>query len=143
MDTAEIRKSASLCKSEFVNKAHVGSHAHGAVRVIRRTELPIRRAGREITTGDTVAASGPCPLHRVAHGDIDCARIERKRPTRCHRHSDRRAPSRWHAAHGWPAVLIENAQGWPAFSAGQACVFLGRFSPHQKSCRNENCHPKN
>ena len=67
MDTAEIRKSASLCKSEFVNKAYDGSHARGAVRVIRRTELPIRRAGCGIATGDTVAALGPSPPHRVAH----------------------------------------------------------------------------
>ena len=65
MGTAEIRKIAGLCKSEFVNKALVGSHALAAVRVIRRTELPIRRAG--ITTGDTVTALGPSPPHRVAH----------------------------------------------------------------------------
>ena len=31
MDTAEIRKIASLCKSEFVNEAYVGSHALGAI----------------------------------------------------------------------------------------------------------------
>jgi hypothetical protein len=74
MDTAEIRKSASLCKSEFVNKALVGSHARGAVRVIRGTEHPIRRAGRGIATGDTVAAGRPGPSHCIAHRDIDCVR---------------------------------------------------------------------
>ena len=67
MGTAEIRKIASLCKSEFVNKAYVGKHARGAVRVIRRTELPIGCAGRGIATGDTVAAGGPCPSHCIAH----------------------------------------------------------------------------
>jgi len=65
MDTAEIRKIASLCKSEFVNEALVGSHALGAVRVIRGTELPIRSAGS--AAGDTMATEGPRPPHRVAH----------------------------------------------------------------------------
>jgi len=143
MDTTEIRKTASLCKSEFVNKAQVGSHALGAVRVIRRTEHPIGCAGRGIATGDTVSAGGPCPAHRVTDRNIDCARTERKRPIRCHHHIDNCAGCRWRAAHGWTAVLIDNAQGGPAFSAGHACVFFGRFSLHQKSCPNENCQPKN
>ena len=143
MGTAEIRKIASLCKSEFVNKIYVGKHARGAVRVIRRTELPIGCAGRGIATGDTVAAGGPCPSHCIAHRNVDCARAECKRPTRRHRYIDSRAGSRWNAAHGRTAVLIDNAHGWSALSAGHACLFFGRFSPHQKSCRNENCHPKN
>jgi len=111
MDTAEIRKIASLCKSEFVNEVYVGSHACGAVRVIRGTEHPIGCAGRGIATGDTVAASGPCPSHRIAHRDVDCARAECKRPTRRHRHIDNRAGCRWDAVHHWLAVLIENADG--------------------------------
>ena len=106
MDTAEIRKIANLCKSEFVNKALGGSHALGAVHVIRRTEMPIRRARG--ATGDTVAASGPCPSHRIAHRDVDCARAECKRPTRRHRHIHNRASCRWHAVYGWLAVLIDN-----------------------------------
>src|SRR5690349_21173703 len=112
MDTAEIRKIANLCKSEFVNEVYAGSHARGAVHVIRRTELPIRCAGRG-PTGDAVAASGPCPSHRIAHRDVDCARAECKRPTRRHRYIDSRAGSRWNAAHGRTAVLIDNADGWP------------------------------
>ena len=111
MDTAEIRKIASLCKSEFVNKALVGSHACGAVRVIRRTELPIGCAGRGIATGDTVAAGGPCPSHRIAHRDVDCARAECIRPARRHRYIDNRASCCWDAVHRWLAVLIENADG--------------------------------
>ena len=113
MDTAVIRKSASRCKSEFVNEAYVGSHARGAVRVIRRTEHPIRRAGRGIATGDTVAASGPCPSHRIAHRDVHCARAECKRPIRRHHHIDNRAGSRWDAVHRWLAVLIENGDRRP------------------------------
>ena len=109
MDTAEIRKIASLCKSELVNEALVGNHALGAVHVIRGTELPIRRARG--ATGDTVAASGPCPSDRIAHRDVDCARAECKRPTRRHGHIDNRASCRWRAAHGWPAVLIYNMNG--------------------------------
>src|SRR5262249_39027942 len=105
-DTAEIRKIASLCKSEFVNKALGGSHALGAVTVIRRTEIPIRRA--RSATGDTVAAKGPCPSHRIAHRDVDCARAKCKRPTWRHRHIHNRASCRWHAAYGWLAVLIDN-----------------------------------
>ena len=76
MDTAEIRKTASLCKSEFVNSVLVGSHALAAVRVIRRTELPIRRAG--ITTGDTVAVTKPGPSNGITDRDICCGRRERE-----------------------------------------------------------------
>ena len=145
MDTAVIRKTASRCKSEFVNKPRVGSHARGAVRVIRRTEHAIGCAGRGIATGDTVAAKGPCPSHRIAHRDVDCARTERKRPIRCHRHIDNCAGSRWNAAHHWLAVLIENANGrrGKLFLYRHARVSVARFSPRQKSCRNENCDPKN
>jgi hypothetical protein len=107
MDTAEIRKIASLCKSEVVNKVLGGKHALGrAVHVIRRTEMPIRRARG--ATGDTVAASGPCPSHRIAHRDVDCARAECKRPTWRYRHIHNRAGCRWHAVYGWLAVLIDN-----------------------------------
>ena len=113
MGTAEIRKIASLCKSEFVNKVYVGKHARGAVRVIRRTELPIGCAGRGIATGDTVAAGGPCPSHCIAHRDVDCARAECKRPTRRHRYIDNRATCRSDAVHRRLAILIENANGRP------------------------------
>jgi hypothetical protein len=95
MDTAEIRKTSSLCKSELVNEAHVGSHALAAIRVTRRTELRIRRAG--FTAGDAVAAAVPSPLHRVADGDVDGTRVERKAPTRRYRHIDCRTRTRWHA----------------------------------------------
>src|SRR5215467_14976168 len=97
MDAAEISKIAGLCKSEFVNKTYVGSHTRGAARVIRGTEHPIGYAGRGIATGDTVAAGGPCPSHRIAYRDIDCARAECIRPARRHRHIDNRASCRWHA----------------------------------------------
>src|SRR5439155_19803296 len=112
--TAEIRKIASLCKSEFVNKVLVGKHALVAVCVSRRTELPIGCAGRGIATGDTVAAGRPCPSYRIAHRDVDCARAECKRPTRRHRHIDNRAGSRWNATHGRAATLIHNPQRWRA-----------------------------
>src|SRR5437762_13415367 len=103
MDAAEIRETASLCKSEFVNKALVGSHALAAVRVIRRTELPIRCAG--ITTCDTMAALGPGPPHSVAHRDVD--RIRYKHIAALpHRDIENLTAARRHAAHGWPAVLI-------------------------------------
>ena len=141
MGTAKIRKIASLCKSEFVNKALVGKHARGAVRVIRGTELPIRRARG--ATGDTVATTVPGPPDRVTDRDVDCARVERKGSTWPHHHIDSRASCRWDTVNRWPAVLIDNADGWRARSAGRSCASLARFSPHQKSCRNENCHPKN
>ena len=35
------------------------------------------------------------------------------------------AGSRWHAAHGWLAVLIDNAQRWRALS-GEACLRASR-----------------
>src|SRR5436190_10190190 len=113
MGTAEIRKIASLCKSEFVNKVPVRKHALVAVRVIRRTELPIGYAGRGIATGDTVAAGGPCPSHCIAYRNVDCARVERKCPTRRHRYIDNRATCRPDAVHRRLAILIENANGRP------------------------------
>jgi hypothetical protein len=113
MGTAEIRKIASLRKSEFVNKAQVGQHARGAVRIIRRTELPVGCAGRGIATGDTVAAGGPRPSHGIAHRNVDCARAECKRPARRHRYIENRATCRSDAAYRWLAVLIENADGCP------------------------------
>src|SRR5262245_37973865 len=106
MGTAEIRKTASLCKSELVNSGYVGKHARGAVRVIRRTELPIRSA--RIATRDTVAITVPGPPHRVANRNVDRARVKRKRPTRPHGHIDSRAGCRWDAAHSWAPVLIDN-----------------------------------
>ena len=42
-----------------------------------------------------------------------------------HRDIENRAGSRWHAAHGWPAVLIDNAQGGALFVFGA----FARFSP--------------
>src|ERR1043166_3089279 len=127
MDTAEISEIASLCKSEFVNKAYVGSHARGAVRVIWGTEHAIGYAGRGIATGDTVAAGGPCPSHRmahvaaggpgpsprIAHRDVDCPRAECIRPAGRHRHIDNRAGCRRHTVDRWLAVLIENADEPP------------------------------
>jgi hypothetical protein len=77
MDTAEIRKTTSLCKSEFVNKTLAGSHALAAVRVIRRTELPIGCAGRGIAAGDAVAATKPGPSNGITDRDICCGRRER------------------------------------------------------------------
>ena len=78
MRTAEIRKGANLCKSEFVNEAHVGKHARGAVRFIRRTEHPIGYAGRGIATGDTVAVTKPGPSNGITDRDICCGRRERE-----------------------------------------------------------------
>src|SRR5438552_8668691 len=122
MRKAEIRKIASLCKSEFIHEPCVVQGSVVAVHVIRRTELPIRRARG--AAGDTVAVPSPGPAHRVTGRNIDCARIERKRPTRRHCHIDSRARSRWHPAYGRTAVLIDYAQGWPAFSAGHTCAFF-------------------
>ena len=142
MGTAEIRKTASLCKSEFVNKALDGSHALAAVRVIRRTELPIGCAGRGIATGDTVSALGPGPSHSVAHRDVD--RIRYKHIAALpHRDIENLTAARRHAAHGWPAVLINNPQRRCAFAVWRVCAFFPRFSPHQNSNRKNGRDPKN
>lgn len=109
MDTAEIRKIAGLCKSEFVNKAYVGNHARGAVRVIRRTELPIGCAGRGIATGDTVAATKPSPSDGVTNGDVQVVRTKGETAL-SDRHIESLAAARRHATHGWPAILIHNPQ---------------------------------
>src|SRR5262249_820072 len=109
MDTAEIRKTTSLRKSEFINKTLAGSHACGAVRVIRRTKLPIRYAGRGVATGDTVAALRPGPPHRVAHRDVDCVR-HKHIAALPHRNIENLTRGRGHAAHDRPPALIHNPQ---------------------------------
>ena len=50
-----------------------------------------------------------------------------------HRHIDNRAGSRWHAAHGWLAVLIDNAES-PARSLCAGA--LVRLSPDSARTKN-------
>ena len=58
-------------------------------------------------------------------------RVERKPSTRPHRHIDNLAVSRWHAAHGRPAVLIENSDRWRGvFVFADICSLLAGFSSH-------------
>jgi hypothetical protein len=140
MRKAEIRKTARLCKSEFIHEPCVVKGSGVAVHVIRRTELPIRRA--RSATGDTVAVPGPCPPHRVAHRDVDRARVERKTPTRRHRHVDGRAGSRWNASHGRPAVLIDNTQRLRTACVRHTRTLAARFSSHQKSHRQNGGDPE-
>ena len=137
MGTAEIRKSARLRESECIHEPCVGSHACRAVRVVWRTEHPIRRARG--ATGDTVARPSPRPSHGVADRNVDRARIERKRPVRRHCYIDSHVRSGWHAVHRWPPVLIDNPHRWRAVYVDPG-VLPARFSPHQKSGRNYDCH---
>src|SRR5260370_27541032 len=109
MDTAEIRKIAGLCKSEFVNEAYVGSHARGAVGVIRGTEPPIGCAGRGIATGDTVAASVLCSSHRIAKRVFTYFQAEFKRTIGRHRNIDLRASCRVDAFYRSLVVLIQDS----------------------------------
>ena len=141
MDTAEIRKTTSLCKSEFVNKALAGSHALAAVRVIRRTELLIGCAGRGIATGDTVSAGGPCPSHRVTHRDVDFIRYKHIAALP-HCDIDSRAGCRWNTAYGRLPVLIDNTQRRAVHVQCSRSLLAG-FSPHQNSKRKDSCDAKN
>ena len=141
MDTAEIRKTTSLCKSEFVNKALAGSHALAAVRVIRRTELLIGCAGRGIATGDTVSAGGPCPSHRVTHRDVDFIRYKHITALP-HCDIDSHAGCRWHTAYGRLPVLIDNTQRRAVHVQCSRSLLAG-FSPHQNSKRKDSCDAKN
>ena len=60
-----------------------------------------------------------------------------------HRHIDNRAGSRWHAAHGWPAVLIENADGETRYLfLLHRRAFVARFSLRQKYDRKHRCQCK-
>src|SRR5436305_12011821 len=131
MDTAEIRKTASLCKSEFISKTLAGSHALAAVRVTRRTKQVIRGAGN--TTGDTMAARGPGPPHGVAHRDVDCVRHKHVAALP-HRDIDNLAGAP-HAAHGRPAVLIENLNALCA----TLLVRRGTGLPITRFSSNHNC----
>ena len=89
-----------------------------------------------------MTAGGPCPSHRVAHRDVDRVRYKHIAALP-HRDIENLTADRRHAAHGWPAVLINNPQRRCAFAVWGACAFLPRFSPHQNSKRKDSCDPKN
>ena len=82
------------------------------------------------TTADAVATAGPRPPHRVAYGNIDCVRV--KREVRPHRPHQKCTGNRRDAAHGWLAVLIENADGGALF----AFAAFARFSLDSARTKN-------
>src|SRR6266581_32605 len=137
----EVRIPARRTERMLINRAHVGKNSCRAIHVIRRTILRIGCARK--AAGDAMAASGPGPPHRVTYRDVDRVRhkLETISTSRCH--IDNRAGSRWHAAHGWLAVLIENADGRRALCVGRTCAPVARFSSHQKCDGKYHSQPKN
>ena len=69
-----------------------------------------------------MAAVGPGPLHGITHRDVDRIRHKLETISTSHRHRDNRAGRRWHAVHGWLAVLIENADGRRALCVRHTCA---------------------
>lgn len=108
MGKAEVRKGAGLRKSMRIDEAGIVKSSLVAVCIIRGTKLAVSSA--RIAAGDAVVIAGPGPAHRVAHRDADAVR---------HKHEAALPDSyiynltstRWHAAYGWSAVLIYNANG--------------------------------
>ena len=70
VQSAEVRVTASLCKSVFVNEACIGKNPSVTIGIIRRTELPIGCTRR--AAGDTVVIAAPGPSHGVTHRDVEC-----------------------------------------------------------------------
>ena len=64
--------------------------------------------------------------------------------TLSHRHIENLTGTRWHAAHGWPSVLIHNvdAGGRRLFLCASCATFVARFSLRQKYNRKHRCQPK-
>ena len=123
-----------------INGTCIGERSWKATRIVRRTKLRINCA--RVAAADAVTAAAPCPAHRLADGDVDRARVKSKTPARSHSHINSRAIRRWNAAHSWPAVLINNAQGH-AVRVRRICSFLPGFRPYQDShCKNGH-KPKN
>ena len=136
--SAEVRINAWLRKGVLVNRALVGKNSRSAVRIVRRTKLRIGDARR--TAGDTVAALGPGPSHRVAYRDVDCVRDEHI-ATLPHRHIDNLTSTRWHAAHGRVGRFDPQSgsrDGGP-FLLRRRDAFVARFSLRQKYNRKHRC----
>ena len=106
MRKAEVIKGASLRKSVFINESVVGKGSRVAVGIIRGTKLSIH--GARISAGDAVAVTKPGPSNGVTDRDICCGRRERE-TIYPNRNVKDLARTRWHAARGWPAVLIDYA----------------------------------
>lgn len=136
----EVRVSASGVEGMRINGTCIGERSRKATRIVRRTKLRINCA--RVAAADAVTAAAPCPAHRLADGDVDRARVKSKTPARSHSHINSRAIRRWNAAHSWPAVLINNAQGH-AGRARRICSFLPGFSPYQASHCENGRKPKN
>ena len=104
MRVTEVRIDAWLSKSVFINRAYVRKNSRGAVRIIRGTILRIDKTRG--AAGNTVAALGPGPPNRVAHGDVDRVRYEHIAALP-YRYIDNLAGSRWNAIDGRPSVLVD------------------------------------
>jgi len=108
MRGAEVRKSARLRESVFVNEACIIKNSLVAVRVIRRTKLFI--SGARIAAGDTVAATKPGPPDGITDRDIYCGRCKRETTLR-YRHIEDLPSAGWDTAYCRLAVLIHNVDG--------------------------------
>jgi hypothetical protein len=139
MRKAEIRKITRLRESVLVNKSLAGKNPLVAIHIIRGTKLPI--SGARIAAGDTVAAIGPGPPHRVAHRDVDLARI--KRESRSDLHIENLTATRRHAAHGWSSILIYDVDGMDvgALVLRRGEIFVVRIGLRQKYNRKHRYQP--
>jgi len=110
VQSAEVRVTASLRKSVFVNEPCIRKNSGITVHVIRRTELPV--SCTRDTACDAVVITAPGPPHGVAHRNAqyvwDKPQFVSHRP---HRHIENLAASQSPTAPCLPAILIENPDG--------------------------------
>jgi len=140
VQSAEVRVTASPCKSVFVNEPCVRKNSSVTVRVIRRTEPPIGCTRR--ATGDTVVIAAPGPPHRVTHEDVECVRHKPYFVScRPHRHIENLAASQSRAASHLVPVLIDNPDHWNSalFSCRVSVVVVVGFSCGQECDRSQYC----
>jgi len=134
---AKIVVGASLIESVLVNKPLIGELV--AVYIVRRTELPVRRAW--VAAGDAVPAPGPRPAHGVAHRNVD--RVRRKTETGSDLHIDDLPGGRAHAAWNGPSVLVHDADivaGRNAFRPGGKLLF--RIGLREEGDGKQRSHPE-
>jgi hypothetical protein len=70
--STKVRINAGLRKALLINCAGVGKRSHLAIRIVRRTKLPVDSA--RIAAGNTMATAGPSPPNRVAHMNVEFVR---------------------------------------------------------------------
>jgi len=142
VQSAEVRKSAGLCKSVLVNSACIGKDSCVAIHVVRRTKFAIGSARG--AAGNTVVIAAPGPSHCVAHRNGD--RVGDKAyfvSLRSYRYIENLATGRASTTLYRPAVLIydpDACTGVP-YRYGTTRALIARLNWRQECHYKKNCQP--